>query len=48
MQVTLSDIKKNLQGNIRGGEEAESQISDLEHKEDISIQLEQQGDKRFF
>ena len=37
MKVTLSEIKKNLQGTIRGGEEARIQINKLEHKEEISI-----------
>ena len=32
MKVTLSEIKKNLQGINEGGEEARIQISDLEHK----------------
>ena len=41
MKVTLSEIKKNLQGIINGGEEARIQINDLEHMEEISIQPEQ-------
>ena len=41
MKVTLSEIKKNIQGTISGGEEARIQINDLEHKEEISIQPEQ-------
>ena len=34
MKVTLSEIKKNLQGTNRGGEETKNQINDLEHKEE--------------
>ena len=41
MKFTRSEIKKNLQGTISGGEEARIQINDLEHKEEISIQPEQ-------
>ena len=33
MKVTLSEIKKNLQGTNNGVEEAKNQINDLEHKE---------------
>ena len=42
----LSKIKKNLQGTNSGGDEAENQINDLEHKEGKSIQSEQQEEKR--
>ena len=42
MKVTLSEIKKNLQGTNSEGEEAGIQINELEHKEEISIQPEQQ------
>ena len=41
MKAALSEIKKNLQGIINGGEEARIQINDLEHMEEISIQPEQ-------
>ena len=41
MKVTLSEIKKNLQGTNIGGKEARIQINDLEHKEEVSIQPEQ-------
>ena len=34
MEVTLSEIKRNLQGTNCGGDEAKIQISDLEHKEE--------------
>ena len=37
MKVTLSEIKKNLQGTISGGNEARIQINNLEHKEEINI-----------
>ena len=43
--VTLSETKKNLQGTNSGGGEAENQINDLEHKEEKSIQSEQQEEK---
>ena len=42
MKVTLSEIKKNLQGNNSGREETRIQINNLEH----SIQPEQQEEKR--
>ena len=41
IKVTLSEIKKNLQGTNSGVDEAEKHISDLEHKEGKSIQSEQ-------
>ena len=34
MKVTLSEIKKNLQGIKSGVHEAENQTNDLEHKEE--------------
>ena len=46
MKVTLSEMKKNLQGTNSGGDEAKIQINDLEHKEEKSIQSEQQEEKR--
>ena len=46
MKVTLSTIKKNLQGTNSGGDEAGTQINDLEHKEEISTQPKQQEEKR--
>ena len=33
MKITLSKIKKNLQGINSGVDEAKNQINDLEHKE---------------
>ena len=46
MKVTLSEIKKNLQGTNSGVGEAKNQINDLEHKEGKHIQSEQQEEKR--
>ena len=46
MKVTLSEIKKNLQGTNSGRDEARNQINDLEHKEEKSIQSELQEEKR--
>ena len=40
MKVALCEIKKNLQGTNSGRDEAKSQINDLEHKEEKSIQSE--------
>ena len=45
MTVILSEIKKNLQGTNSGGDEAGIQINNLEHKEEISFQPEQQEEK---
>ena len=46
MKVTLSEIKKNLQGTNSGVNEIESQINDLEHnKGKENIQLEEQEEK---
>ena len=42
MKVTLSEIKKNLQGINSGEDDVKNQINDLEHKEGKSIQSEQQ------
>ena len=41
-----NEIKENIQGTISGGEEAGIQINNLEHKEEISLQLQQQEEKR--
>ena len=43
MKVTLSKIKKNLQGINSGMDEDKNQTSDLEHK---NIQSEQQEEKK--
>ena len=40
MKITLSEIKKNLQGISNVVDDAENQINDLEHKEGKNIQLE--------
>ena len=45
MKITLSEIKKNLQWTNSEGEESGIKINDLEHKEEISIQLKQQEEK---
>ena len=47
MKPALSEIKKNLQGTNSGGEKAENQINDLEHKEAKNKQLEQQEKKEY-
>ena len=46
MKFTLNEIKKNLQGTKSGGDEARVQINDSEHKEEISIQPEEQEEKK--
>ena len=46
MKDTLIEIKNNLQGNNSRVNEAENQISDLEHKEAKNSQSEQQEEKR--
>ena len=45
MKVTLSEIKKNLQGTNSEGDEFGIQINDLEYKEEVSIQPEQEEEK---
>ena len=42
----LCEIKKNLQGTNSREDEVRIHINDLEHKEEISIQPEQQEEKR--
>ena len=46
MKVTLSEIKKNLQGTKSGEDEAKNQINNLEQKEGKHIQSEEQEGKR--
>ena len=46
MKVALCEIKKNLQGTNSDGKETETQINDLEQKEEINIQLEQNEETR--
>ena len=41
MKVMQSEIKKNIQGTNSEGKETSTQISDLEQKEEINIQPEQ-------
>ena len=48
MKVTISEIKKNLQGTNSGKDEAENQINDLEYKKEINVQPEQQEEKIIF
>ena len=36
MQVTLNELKKNLQGTNNGRDETKNQINDLEHEEEKS------------
>ena len=38
MKVTLSEIKRNLQGANSGEDEVENQINNLEYKKEKSIQ----------
>ena len=45
MKFTLSEIKENLQKTNSGEDEARIEINDLEHKEEISILLEQREEK---
>ena len=46
MKNTLLEIKNNLQGNNSRVDEAENQITDLEHKKAKNNQLKQQEEKR--
>ena len=46
MKFTLSEIKKNLQGNNSRVDETDNQINDLEHKEAKNNQSEQEEEKR--
>ena len=47
MKVTLSEIKKNLQGTNSEGKEAGIQINDLEHKEEINIHQNKMKNQEF-
>ena len=42
-----SELKKNIQGTNSEGKEAGIQINDLEHKEEINIQPEQNEETEF-
>ena len=47
MKVALSGIKKNLQRTNGVGNEAGTQINNLEHKQEISIQQNSKKEKEF-
>ena len=46
MKAIQSEIKKNIQGTNSEGKETETQINDLEQKEEINIQPEQDEETR--
>ena len=46
MKVALSEIKKTPQGTNSEGKEAGIQVSNLEHKEEIYTQLEQNEERK--
>ena len=46
MKATLNEIKKKTEGTNSEGKEAGIQINDLEHKEEINIQPEQNEETR--
>ena len=46
MEATQNEIKENIQGTNSEGKETGTQINDLEPKEKISIQLEQNEETR--
>ena len=48
MKVTLSEIKKNLEGTISRGEEARIQINDSEHKKTEAFNQNSKKKKNFF
>ena len=43
---TLIEIKNNLHGNKSKMNDAEDQINDMEHKEEVNIQPEQKEETR--
>ena len=47
MKVTLSEIKKNIQGTNSGGDESENQVNDLEHKEEKVFDQNSKKKKEF-
>ena len=47
MKDTQSEIKQNIQGTKSDRRETRAQISDLEQKEEINIQLEHNEEIRF-
>ena len=46
MKATQSEIKENIQGTNSEGKETGTQINNLEQKEEINIQLEQNEETR--
>ena len=46
MKDTQSEIKQNIQGTNIEGKETRTQINNLEQKEEINIQLEQNEETR--
>ena len=46
MKAIQSEIKQNIQGTNSEGKETRTQISDLEKKEEINIQTEQNEETR--
>ena len=46
VKAIQSEIKKNIQGTNSEGKETGTQINDLEKKEEINIQLEQNEETR--
>ena len=46
MKIALSEIKENLHGINNGRDKDKTQINDLKHKEEKSIQSEQHEEKR--
>ena len=47
MKAIESEIKKNIQGTNNEGKETRTQINNLEHKEELSIQPEQNEETKF-
>ena len=46
MKARQSEIKENVHGTNSGGRRTETQINDLEQKEEINIQQEQNEETR--
>ena len=46
MKAVQSEIKENIQGTNSDGKETGTQINNLEQKEELNIQLEQNEEKR--
>ena len=46
MKDTQNEIKQNIQGANSDGKKTRNQINDLEQKEEINIQLEQNEETR--